>query len=189
MNSVAFTQMADGTKAEYEFLEQTFEAHCDAALADSLLGQLALLRGPKLGYQVDRYTHSLQTATRCLRDGEDEETIVCALLHDVGDLLAPRNHDALAAAMLRPYVSERNAWVVEKHGLFQGYYYFHHVGGDRNERERYKGHRYYDDCVRFCERWDQSSFDPDYDTLPIEHFEPMVRAVFARKPWSSSIDA
>ena len=137
------------------------------------------MRGDRLGYQVDRYTHSLQTASRALRDGADEETVVCALLHDIGDVLAPDNHSAVAAAILRPFVGERNHWVVQHHGLFQGYYYFHHRGEDRNARDRYRGHPHYQACVDFCERWDQQSFDPDYPTLPLTRFEPMVRRVFA----------
>ena len=107
------------------------------------------------------------------------ETVVCALLHDVGDTLAPDNHSAVAAAVLRPFVSERNYWVVLHHGLFQGYYYFHHQGQDRNARDRYRDHAHYQACVDFCERWDQQSFDPNYPTLPLAHFEPMVRRVFA----------
>ena len=132
------------------------------------------MKGDKLGYQVDRYTHSLQSATRAESDGADEETVVCAVLHDLGDVIAPDNHSEVIASILRPYTSEKNHWVLKHHGLFQGYYYFHHIGGDRNARERYKGHPFYQDCVDFCEKWDQTSFDPDYPTQPLEYFEPMV---------------
>ena len=135
------------------------------------------MKGDKLGYQVDRYTHSLQSATRAESDGADEETVVCALLHDLGDVIAPDNHSEVIASILRPYISEKNHWVLKHHGLFQGYYYFHHMGGDRNARERYKDHPFYQDCVDFCEKWDQTSFDPDYPTLPLEYFKPMVRKV------------
>ena len=128
------------------------------------------MKGDKLGYQVDRYTHSLQSATRAESDGADEETVVCALLHDLGDVIAPDNHSEVIASILRPYISEKNHWVLKHHGLFQGYYYFHHIGGDRNARERYKDHPFYQDCVDFCEKWDQTSFDPDYPTLPLEYF-------------------
>ena len=131
-----------------------------------------------MGYQVDRYTHSLQSATRAERDGADEETIVCALLHDIGDVLAPNNHSEVAAEILRPYVSERNYWIVRHHGLFQGYYYFQHINKDRNVRDRYKDHSHYQACIDFCQKWDQCSFDPNYDTLPLEHFEPMLKRVF-----------
>ena len=130
------------------------------------------------------WEHSLQSATRAHRDGADEETVVAALLHDIGDLLAPHNHSELAAAVLRPYVSERTYWVVRQHGLFQSYYYAHHMGGDRNARDRYIDHPWYQDAVDFCHRWDQSSFDPEYESLPLEFFEPMVRRIFAREPFS-----
>lgn len=178
MRTVAFTRMADGTAAEYAFLEPLYAANRNQ-LPDTLVGLLRRMQGDTLGYRVDRYTHSLQTATRALRDGADEETIVCALLHDVGDLLAPDNHSAVGAAILRPYIGERNHWVLQHHGLFQGYYYFHHTGGDRYARERYREHPHYQACVDFCQRWDQESFDPDYDTLPLAHFEPMLRRVLA----------
>ena len=107
-------------------------------------------------------------------DGADKETVVCALLHDLGDVIAPDNHSEVIASILRPNISEKNHWVLKHHGLFQGYYYFHHIGGDRNARERYKDHPFYQDCVDFCEKWDQTSFDPDYPTLPLEYSEPMV---------------
>ena len=122
-------------------------------------------------------THSLQSATRADSDGADEETVVCALLHDLGDVIAPDNHSEVIASILKPYISEKNHWVLKHHGLFQGYYYFHYIGGDRNTRERYKDHPFYQDCVDFCEKWDQTSFDPDYPTQPLEYFEPMVRKV------------
>ncbi|MDP6093706.1 MAG: HD domain-containing protein, partial [SAR324 cluster bacterium] len=114
------------------------------------------------------------------RDGADEETIVCTLLHDIGDLLAPQNHSQVAASILRPYISEQNFWILKHHGLFQGYYYFHHLNKDRNVREKFKNHPYYQSCVDFFHKWDQCSFDPDYDTFPLEHFEPMVRNVLSK---------
>ena len=176
MNSVSFTRMADGTAEEYTFLTPLYEK-CRNGVSDRLLELLKAMKGDKLGYQVDRYTHSLQSATRAESDGADEETVVCALLHDLGDVIAPDNHSEVIASILRPYISEKNHWVLKHHGLFQGYYYFHHIGGDRNARERYKDHPFYQDCVDFCEKWDQTSFDPDYPTLPLEYFEPMVRKV------------
>ncbi|MDH3970240.1 MAG: HD domain-containing protein, partial [Rhodospirillales bacterium] len=135
-----------------------------------------------LGYKIDRYRHSLQTATRALRDGADEETVVVALLHDIGDPIAPENHSEVAAAILRPFISEDNYWLLKHHGVFQGYYYFDKIGRDRDARERFRGHPCYEKTVMFCERWDQTSFNPDYDTLPLETFEPMVRRIFAREP-------
>jgi predicted HD phosphohydrolase len=173
--------MDQGTAQEYHFLGELYK-QLDHGIADTLLNLLRSMAGPKLGYQIDRYQHSLQSAARAEHDGADEETIVCALLHDIGDVLAPHNHSAVAAEILRPYVSEQNYWVIRHHGLFQGYYYFHHVGGDRNARDRYRDHPYYQACVDFCERWDQRSFDPDYPTPELEHFEPMVRRVFERSP-------
>lgn len=135
-------------------------------------------------YQVTRLEHCLQTATRAEQDGADEETIVCALLHDIGDVLAPANHSQVAAALLAPYVSEKNHWIVRHHGLFQGYYYFHFMQQDRNAREQFVRHRYYGACVDFCERWDQASFDPDFRSQPLEYFEPKVIALFEREPKS-----
>ncbi len=176
MKSVSFSRMADGTAEEYAFLTPLYEK-CRNGVMDRLLELLKAMKGDKLGYQVDRYTHSLQSATRAESDGADEETVVCALLHDLGDVIAPDNHSEVIASILRPYISEKNHWVLKHHGLFQGYYYFHHIGGDRNARERYKDHPFYQDCVDFCEKWDQTSFDPDYPTLPLEYFEPMVRKV------------
>ena len=178
MKTVAFTRMEDGTAEEYAHLAPLYAA-TRRALPDALIALLQRMRGDRLGYQVDRYTHSLQTATRAARDGADEETVVCALLHDVGDPIAPDNHSEVAAAILRPFVSARNHWVVRHHGLFQGYYYFHHAGGDRNARQRHRDHPHYQACVDFCQKWDQASFDPAYDTLPLTHFEPMLRRVLA----------
>ena len=139
-------------------------------------------RGNALGYRVDRLQHSLQTGTRAFRDHADEETIAVALLHDVGDGIGLFNHAEVAAALLKPFVSEKNAWIVKHHGIFQTYYYAHHVGHDRNLRERYRGHLHFQACADFCERWDQRSFDPDYDTMPLEAFEPMVNRLFAKAP-------
>jgi predicted HD phosphohydrolase len=178
--TVGFTRMDEGTREDYRLLDQMYR-QTRQHVADRVLAALKQLAGPTLGYRIDRYQHSLQTATRAYRDGADEEIVVCALLHDIGDVLAPANHSQVAAAILRPYVSERNHWVIEHHGLFQGYYYFHHLGGDRNARDRFVEHPYYEACVDFCERWDQRSFDPDYETLSLEFFEPMVHRVFARE--------
>ena len=184
MKTVSFTSMAQGTRADYELLAQ-LEAAFAAGTADRALQQLQGLAGSLGGYQVDRLEHSLQTASRAHRDGANEEMVVAALLHDVGDLLSPHNHSELAAAVLRPYVSERTYWIVRQHGLFQSYYYAHHFGEDRNARDRYKDHPWYQEAVDFCHRWDQPSFDPAYDSLPLEFFEPMVRRIFAREPFSA----
>jgi predicted HD phosphohydrolase len=188
LETISFTRMDEGTEAEYQLLDRLFKVHEDG-LADNVLGMLDRLAGDKLGYKIDRYQHSLQSATRALRDGADEETVVCALLHDIGDILAPQNHSDLAAAILQPYVSEANHWVIKHHGIFQGYYFWHFLGGDRHAREQYRGHPLFDRCARFCERWDQVSFDPDYDTLPIETFQPMVKRIFARQPFGDHLKA
>ena len=177
------TRMEDGTKEDYEILEQLQQPFVDE-LADRVLAHLRQLEGSFGGMLVDRLTHSLQTATRAQRDGRDEEYVVCALLHDIGDLLATHNHADLAAAILKPFVSERNLWIVEHHAIFQGYYFWHHVGADRNAREKYRDHPHFEDTAEFCALYDQCSFDPDYDTLPLEHFEPMVKRVFEKPKWN-----
>ena len=179
--TVGFTRMDRGTAEDYALLGRRWREH-QAGLADNLLGILKQMAGDPLGYRIDRYQHSLQTATRAQRDGADAETVVCALLHDIGDVLAPANHSQVSAAILRPYVGDRNYWVIQHHGLFQGYYYFHHAGQDRHARDAFRDHPHYQACVDFCARWDQLSFDPDYDTLPLDFFEPMVRGLCSREP-------
>ena len=178
-DQVSFTRMLDGTRADYD-LVFAHDAEAAAGQAERVLGWLRSMNGPS-PYRISRLEHSLQSATRAERDGADEETVVCALLHDIGDVLSPANHSQVAAAVLRPYVSERSYWIVRHHGLFQGYYWMHHYGEDRNARDRYRDHEHYDACVEFCERWDQSSFDPAYRSQPLEHFVPMVRALFAEQ--------
>jgi len=177
MQTVSFTEMGKGTKEEYEFLDG-LEQQYISELPERLMAALRRLDLPS-GYRISRLQHSLQSATRAHRAGENEEMVVAALLHDIGDDLAPCAHSELAAAVLRPYVSEKIYWIVKYHGLFQMYYYAHHLGGDRNARDRFKGHQWYDDAVRFCELYDQNCFDPDYDTLPLEFFEPMLRRVIS----------
>lgn len=186
MATVSFTQMKDGTRADYEFLER-HEAAFAAGLADRVLEQLRRLENSLAGYKVTRLEHSLQSATRAWRDGADVDWIVAALLHDIGDDLAPYNHDSLAAAVIKPYVREEVSWVIQHHGIFQMVYYAHHTGGDPDAREKYRGHPSFQAAADFCERWDQASFDPAYETKPLAFFEPMVREVFARKPWDPSV--
>ncbi len=184
MDKVKFTEMKHGTKEDYLLLDKHEKKYIEGT-ADRILKFLSGLTETLVGYQVSRLEHSLQSATRALRAGENEEIIVAALLHDIGDELAPLNHSEYAAAVLKPYVSEKTHWIVEKHGEFQLYYYAHHLGGDRNKREKYKNHKYYQATIDFCEKYDQSSFDPSYNSLPLEHFEPMVRKIFSRKPYSN----
>ena len=178
---VSFTQMKDGTREDYLLLDQT-EREFAKKLPDFVLGALRELNHSVEGYALTRLDHSLQTATRARRDGADDDLVVGALIHDVGDLLAPYNHAQIAAAIIRPYVREQVTWIVEQHELFQTYYYVHHLGGDRNMRERLRDHRWYESCVDFCERYDQSSFDPSYRTMSLAEFEPLVRQVFSRTP-------
>jgi len=178
---VSFRQMQDGTKEDYELLDEA-EKRYALGLADRVLESLAKLDHSLEGYPVSRLGHSLQAATRALRDDADEEMVVAALIHDVGDELAPYNHAEVAAAILRPYVRPEVSWIVSHHGLFQNYYYVHHFGGDRNARERLREHPWYEACVHFCAAWDQSSFDPDYPSEPLATFEPLVRRIFARPP-------
>jgi len=184
MKKVSFTEMKKGTKDDYLLLDKN-EKDFAKKTAERILKFLSSLTETLEGYQVSRLEHSLQSATRALRAGESEEMIVAALLHDIGDELAPMNHSEYAAAILKPYVSEKTHWIVEKHGEFQAFYYAHHLGGNRNKRDKYKGHKYFDACVNFCEKYDQCSFDPNYESYPLERFEPMVRRIFARKPYSS----
>ena len=178
MRQTSFTRMTDGTAADYQVIAE-HSAVFMRGLPDRVLAHLRLLGDGTGGYAVTRLTHSLQTATRAHRDGRDEEYVVCALLHDVGDTLASFNHSELAATILQPFVSEQNHWIVQQHAVFQGYYFFHHLGLDRNVRERFREHRWFADCAEFCARYDQNSFDPGYDTLPLEFFEPMVRQVLS----------
>lgn len=183
-NTVAFTRMDQGTYEDYQLLDGLYHKFA-ADLADRVISHLDHLKGDRLGYKIDRYQHSLQTATRAQRAGADDEMVVAALLHDIGDTIAPENHSELGASVLQPYVGARTHWIIKHHGLFQGYYYFHHIGGDRNARERYRGHSMFEPTAQFCEDWDQMSFDPDYDTLPFAAFEPALRRIFARKPFGA----
>ncbi len=180
MRTVTWTEMADGTQDDYRLLDKVYIDHARGGLVDNLLTILATLKGPKLGYQVDRYVHSLQSASRALRADEPADWVVGALLHDIGDVFAPENHSEAAAALLAPYVDEEVHWVVKHHGIFQGYYYFHHLGGNRNARDRYADSPHFEACRRFCADYDQNCFDPDYDTLPIEAFESALDEVFSR---------
>ena len=177
---VSFTAMDDATTEELELIVSQAQVHLNDQVADRILELLRSLRGPTLGYQVDRLEHSLQTATRAMRDGARTDMIVAALLHDIGDGLAPANHSELAATIVAPYLDAEATWVVRHHGVFQGYHYWDKIGFDKHTRDRYRGSRFFDAAAHFCDAWDQRSFDPDYDTLPLETFEPLVREVFAR---------
>lgn len=175
----SFTHMEDGNAADWVIIAQDFAAYAKQ-LPDRILTHLKLLDGDFGGFPVDRLTHSLQTATLAYRAGKDEEYVVCALLHDIGDTLGSYNHADIAAAMLKPFVSAENHWMVEKHAIFQGYYFFHHLGLDRHLREQFKDHPQYQATIEFCARYDAAAFDPAGETLPLEFFEPMLRRVFAQ---------
>lgn len=185
--TVSFTQMKDGSREDYLLLHE-LEKPFLAMTAERILRELAQQGEDTMaGYKVTRLEHALQTATRALRDGADEDWIVAALLHDIGDGLAPQNHDRFAAEILRPFVREEVAWVVEHHGAFQMVYYAQFYGWNQFERDKHKDSPHYQACVDFCERWDQASFDPDYGSEPLEAFAPVVRQVFARKPYDPEV--
>ena len=176
--------MKDGSKEDYLFLEKHEKKYIEGT-ADRLIKFMNSLDSTLEGYQITRLEHSLQTATRALNDKASDEMIVAALLHDIGDELAPLNHSEYAAAVLKPYVSEKTHWIVEKHGIFQTYYYAHHLGDNKNKREKFKGHKYYNDAVNFCENWDQKSFDPNFKSMTLKDFEPLVKKIFNRTPYSN----
>lgn len=173
-----FNAMTEGTKEDWDRIAVA-AIHMYAGLADRVLDHLRLLDGDFGGFKVDRLTHSLQTATRAAKAGRDDDYVACALLHDIGDTLASFNHPDVAAAIVKPFVDESYHWMVEKHGVFQGYYFFHHLGLDRDLRDQYAGHKYYDLTAEFCEEYDQPSFDPSYPTKPLEEFVPLLRDFFA----------
>ena len=185
MQTVNFTRMEDGTPEEYEFLDH-MEDEYKAALPDRILESLRKLEHSLSGYRISRLEHCLQGATRAHRAGESEEMIVAILLHDIGDELATYSHSEMAAAILRPFVSEKLYWIVKHHGVFQMYYYAHHCGGDRNCRDMYRDHAWYQDAVDFCHNYDQNCFDPEYDSEPLEFFEPILRRVMSQPRFNDS---
>ncbi|MEM9139505.1 MAG: HD domain-containing protein [Pseudomonadota bacterium] len=185
--TVSFTAMADGTKEDYDMLAAREEIYHQGT-ADRLLRELRSQADETLsGYQITRLEHGLQSATRARREGADLDWVVAALLHDIGDGLAPQNHDKFAAEIMRPFMRDEVTWVVEHHGIFQMVYYAHHYGWDPEKRQAFREHPYYQSCVDFCARWDQASFDPGYPTDPLESFEDEVRAVFARKAYDPAV--
>lgn len=174
-----FHAMVDGTKEDWDIIAA--EAMRSAVgLPDRVMDHLRLLGGDFGGFAVDRLEHSLQTATRAERAGRDDEYVFCALLHDIGDILGTFNHADIAAAVVKPFVSEENLWMVEQHAVFQGYYYFHHLGLDRDKREVFRAHPSFDRTAEFCEEFDQPAFDPGYRSNPLEHYEPLLREIMAR---------
>jgi predicted HD phosphohydrolase len=187
MPKVSFTAMKDGTREDYEILAK-LEKPFLALTADRILTELRQSGETTLeGYQITRLEHALQSGTRAMRDGADIDWIVGALLHDIGDGLAPQNHDRMSAEVIRPFVRWDVAWTVEHHGIFQMLYYAHHYNWDRNARDRFRDHPVFKNCEQFCERWDQSSFDPEYPMEPLDTFEPMVKEIFNRKAYDPKI--
>ena len=182
MKTVDFTEMKNGSKEDYELLEK-FEKNFERQTADRIINYLSKQTTTLEGYKITRLEHSLQAATRAFKNNESDEMVVATLLHDIGDEFAPMNHSQYAASVLKPYVSEKTHWIVEKHGLFQTYYSADHLGGNKNAREKYKDHKYYQATIDFCEKYDQSSFDPNYKSMSLKEFEPMVRNIFSRKPF------
>ena len=179
MARAKFRSMTEGTAQDWMAIGAASRPFQEA-YGDRLMTALGDLGRDSGGFAVDRLTHSLQTATRAHRDGRDEEYVVCALMHDIGDLMGPANHAEIGAVIMKPYISEANHWMMDKHGIFQGYYFFHLIGLDRDMREQYRGHPHFEYCAQFCHLYDQSAFDPDYDSAPLEFFEPMLRRVIAR---------
>ncbi len=179
-----FKRMDESTAEEWAHIEAQHDGLIDA-LPDRILDQLRLLESDAGGFAVDRLTHSLQTARRAEIDRWDDSYLVCALLHDIGDVLAPRNHAEIAAAILRPWVPPSHHWMVEKHGVFQGYYFWHHIGADRHARDALKGHEYYDLAEEFVRKYDMLAFDDEYSTPPLDHYEPLIREFFVGAPQSS----
>jgi predicted HD phosphohydrolase len=175
----SFTSIESGTASDWAIIQREFVSY-GKTLPDRILEHLRLLQGETGGFAIDRLTHVLQTATLAYRDGRDEEYVICALLHDIGDTLGTYNHADVAAAVLKPFVSEANHWMVDKHGIFQGYYFFHHIGMNRDMREMFRGHPYFAQAEDFCARYDGPAFDPNGETLPLSFFEPMLRHVFAQ---------
>ncbi len=173
-----FTAMTGGTAEDYTIIADHFRGY-SKGLPDRVLTHLRLLDGDFGGFPIDRLQHSLQSATRAHRDGRAEDYVVMALLHDIGDTLGTYNHADIAASILQPFLTEELHWIVKNHGIFQGYYFFHHIGLDRNLRDQFKDHPYFEACAEFCEKYDQNAFDPAYEAEPLSFFEPMVHRVLA----------
>jgi predicted HD phosphohydrolase len=179
MDKVNFTSMENGTAEEYTFLNG-LEDQFNVDLPKRLIAALSSLNSSLSGYQISRLEHSLQGATRAYLAGEDSEMVIAILFHDIGDELAPYSHSEMAAAILRPFISEKIYWIIKHHGVFQMYYYAHHSGGDRNARELFIDSPWYQDAIKFCHEYDQNCFDPDYESKPLEFFVPMINEFFSR---------
>jgi predicted HD phosphohydrolase len=178
--AATFVRMADSTAEDWQIIMADHQ-NLTAGVADQVLGQLRGIETAAGGFAVDRLFHSLQTAYRAEVDGKDDAYLICCLLHDVGDLLAPDNHPDIAAAIIKPYVSDEYHWMVQQHGVFQGRHFWHFLGGDRNARDEFRDHEYYDTCDEFVEKYDMPAFDPNYSTPSLEYYESLLRSFFARE--------
>jgi predicted HD phosphohydrolase len=170
----SFTNLAESTAEDWALIAPQLDL-TQSHVPDRVLGLLQAMGSDYGGFPVSRLEHSLQTATRAERDGRDEEYVLCALLHDIGDMLSPFNHPAVAAAVLRPFVSTANHWMVAHHGIFQGYYFWHYIGLDKEAREKYRSSPYFEYTEEFCAKYDSPAFDAAYKSEPLEHFAPLVR--------------
>lgn len=179
LDRATFTQLKGVTAEQFAPLHPATERF-RAALPDRILRSLARLGGEYDGFPIDRLQHSLQTATLAQQDGRDEEYVFCSLVHDIGDELAFYNHGDLAAVVVEPFVSPANHWMVRHHPVFQGYYYWQHLGKDPLTVKRLRGHPHFEHTWAFVERYDQRAFDPSIATLPLAAFEPLVRRVMAQ---------
>ncbi len=178
-NQATFTHMKDGKAEDWQVIASSFGEFAKG-LPDRILSHLKMLEGDFGGFPVDRLTHCLQTATLAHRDGKDDEYVVCALLHDIGDTLGTYNHADVAAVLLEPFVSDANHWMVKHHAIFQGYFFFHYLGMNRDMRDQYRDHPHFERTIEFVHKYDSPAFDPDAETLPLSYFEPMVQRVFAQ---------
>ncbi len=174
-----FTRMDESTAEQWAVIGKETYEHQDR-VAESVLGMLRSLAAITDGFAVDQLTHSLQTATRAERAGADEEVVFASLLHDIGKAVSVPNHPEIAAAIIKPYVRSEVYNMIRAHQDFQGRHYYHHFGGDPDARTKYEGEAWFGLAATFADDWDQVAFDPDYDTLPLEHFEPLVRARCAK---------
>ena len=173
-----FTRMDESTAEQWAVIgKETFEHQ--GRVADRTLEMLRSLDEITDGFAVDQLTHSLQTATRAERAGADPEMVFASLLHDVGKAVSVPNHPEIAAAIIKPYVREDVYQVIRVHQDFQGRHYYQHFGGDPNARDKYLGASWFDLAAQFADDWDQVAFDPAYDTLPLDHFVPLVRKQMA----------
>ncbi len=179
MGRASFTAFTNATADDWQKIVAANAVFAKTHV-DRIVTHLNLLKGDCGGFPIDRLEHSLQTATRAHRAGMDEEYVVCALIHDIGDTLGVFNHPDIAAAILKPFVSENNLWMVQNHGIFQGYYFWDHIGLDKNAREQFRGHPAFEYTAQFCHLYDQPAFDNAYESMPLDAFIPMMHRVMDR---------